>query len=741
MSSVGTRVRRALQRPGPVKEERGPATGGFDRVHDGLISGWLTCLACGTPPGPLPNLLLDGQPVHATATTTPRGDVPGGQGFLLRFPRTGRPAHTDRPARRVRVQCPAHLEQGMELVVDPKAWRVGAIGAIETSSWPTVTGWIAILDTDSPAPELIAGVERLPARGTRARPEVQAYLGAPGVGGFQVDLGTSLGASVGVPRRTALPDGTGLHLVTGNQVLATAEVRDSPLGPEELGCLTGMDDSSEGLSEQAETHLRHRFLHTEIDTEGDWRELLVRLGLEDHSSETEQWAGYLAHLGCTARQVAAWLAIRATQQLGAGAISPLPRSLDQVPNDDIGRLPEMVLTWSAGVIGANNSVGCPFLPVSAPAVAAAVDKVLVAGLVQHRSGLGQNARNSLRALDLAGIHGCAAPFFPAPGGWNPRLSAHRRASRIVDDHAVLLHLPIDRVIPSLSAQPALLRTDRLIGYFMWETQAIPRQFHRALELVDEIWTATTFVADSLRAVTDTPVQVTGHVVDTSCVEHVTRSDLDIRETDFVVHFSFDAHSTVARKNPNAVIDAFRMATDDDPNAVLLLKVRNFSHVESLASRGDPHAVGLITRIGQESRIRLVTDEWSHGKSLGLIALADCYVSLHRSEGFGFAVAESLELRTPVVVTAYSGVMDYVAGDGVWLVPYEKTPVLPGEYMYWEEGMYWAEADVPTAAQAIREVRSLSTRFDIPRSAMPRTGQNSLTGVSASYLRLLQGSRQ
>ena len=85
------------------------------------------------------------------------------------------------------------------------------------------------------------------------------------------------------------------------------------------------------------------------------------------------------------------------------------------------------------------------------------------------------------------------------------------------DHDVLLHLPIDRVVQSLAAQPALLASPRIIGYFMWETAVVPRQLHRPLSLVDEIWTATEFVANGYRAMTDTPVRVTGHAVDVDSV--------------------------------------------------------------------------------------------------------------------------------------------------------------------------------------------------------------------------------
>ena len=44
---------------------------------------------------------------------------------------------------------------------------------------------------------------------------------------------------------------------------------------------------------------------------------------------------------------------------------------------------------------------------------------------------------------------------------------------------------------------------------------------------------------------------------------------------------------------------------------------------------------------------------------GLMRAADCYVSLHRSEGFGLGIAESMALGKPVIATHYSGPVDFM----------------------------------------------------------------------------------
>jgi len=701
-----------------------PGIGGFDRTHDGLVTGWFNCPACGTTPTLTPDLLVDEQPIVATKATTPRGDVPGGLGFLLRF------TLTRTPSAHVRVNCPTHPDQGLDLDVPGSTWTTPALGAIETSSWPMLTGWVAHLSSrDGDITLTIDGCNPIPVRTTIYRPDVQSYLGTNGIGGFQVDLGAMLGY--------ALPDTTRIRLTLADTFLANAAITDSPLGDDTTGCLPAPGGTP--LSDDEILALSHRLRATEVDTSSsDWRDILERLGQRDFTAETEQWADYLTHHSRTPQQVAAWLALRATHALGVPALNPLPASL--VPGIDIDeRLPERVRTWTEPVLGIHDRPTAPDDANNLQASPSPTDlsdmKVAVAGLGHHKSGLGQNAQNSLRALELAGIHACAAPFFPARGGWNSRLRPSQQAVRSLEDHTVLLHLPIDKVIPGLAAQPALLRTERLIGYFMWELETVPKEFYRALAVVDEIWTATGFVANAFRSITDTPVHVAGHAVDVSGMEKVARSELGVPDDAFVVHFSFDANSSVARKNPNAGLDAFLSAFGDDSSAVFVLKIRNFQQVEWLARQGDPHAQGLLRRLDERPEIVLITGEWSYWRSLGLIDMCDVFLSLHRSEGFGYGIAEALALGVPVVYadSRYAG---STLMDGAIPIPGELDPVLPEEYFYWEPEMRWASVRPEAAVDALQQIRESDRTA---RHVAPTDSEFSLEQLSLAYSGLLRGT--
>jgi glycosyltransferase involved in cell wall biosynthesis len=93
----------------------------------------------------------------------------------------------------------------------------------------------------------------------------------------------------------------------------------------------------------------------------------------------------------------------------------------------------------------------------------------------------------------------------------------------------------------------------------------------------------------------------------------------------------------------------------------------------------------------------------------LVRCCDCFVSLHRAEGFGRGLAEAMFLAKPVIATAYSGNMDYMSAENSLPVDYRLVPVADGCYPF-HAGQVWAEADV---AQAVAHMVCL---YDDPRKA-------------------------
>ncbi len=79
----------------------------------------------------------------------------------------------------------------------------------------------------------------------------------------------------------------------------------------------------------------------------------------------------------------------------------------------------------------------------------------------------------------------------------------------------------------------------------------------------------------------------------------------------------------------------------------------------------------------------------------LVRCCDCFVSLHRSEGYGRGLAEAMFLGKPVVATGYSGNLDFMDETNSCLVRYSLIDVEEGQYPY-AKGQVWAEPDIDHA---------------------------------------------
>jgi 2-polyprenyl-3-methyl-5-hydroxy-6-metoxy-1,4-benzoquinol methylase len=103
-----------------------------------------------------------------------------------------------------------------------------------------------------------------------------------------------------------------------------------------------------------------------------------------------------------------------------------------------------------------------------------------------------------------------------------------------------------------------------------------------------------------------------------------------------------------------------------------------------------------------ARVELRCEAWDEKQIATLHRRGDCYLSLHRGEGWCYPLFEAACNGTPVVATAYSGPLDYLDQEHHQLVPYRLTPVCQ-PYMYYHRRMNWAEPDAAQAAAKLRWV--------------------------------------
>jgi len=277
-----------------------------------------------------------------------------------------------------------------------------------------------------------------------------------------------------------------------------------------------------------------------------------------------------------------------------------------------------------------------------------------------------------------------------PHGMNDTTLAHRLGNETPYDVHLLfvnpdfLHQALDQI------GRARLAGNYVIACWFWELENVPEAWLPALELVDELLVSSRFVEDAFRRVTDKPITcVPLPVMDTGCSE-LQRRDFGLRDDAFIFLLTFDFNSWLERKNPYAVIEAFRLAFPVERQDVQLLVKSSNGH------RHPVQFMRLMAYAKMDPRI-IVRDEVIERRHVqALQRCADVYVSLHRAEGFGLGLAESMRHGKPVIATAWSGNMDFMSTADSCLVPFRLVALEEGQYLHWQ-GQRWAEADRAAAA--------------------------------------------
>ncbi len=250
----------------------------------------------------------------------------------------------------------------------------------------------------------------------------------------------------------------------------------------------------------------------------------------------------------------------------------------------------------------------------------------------------------------------------------------------------------DEALATIGPQRLGLR--RTIACWFWELEVFPDAWLPALSQVDEVMVSTHFIEDAIRRVTNKPVWLAPLPVGETHDSGLTRSDFGLEDGVFVFLNSFDFNSFLARKNPLAAIEAFRMAfADGQTNVRLLIKSSNgHRHPEKLQA--------LLRSAATDGRILVRDEVICRSDVQALQRCVDAYVSLHRAEGFGLGLAECMRLGKPVIATAWSGNMEFMTPDNSCLVDYQLVPVGEGEYVY-HGGQRWAEPSIEHAAAQMR----------------------------------------
>lgn len=321
----------------------------------------------------------------------------------------------------------------------------------------------------------------------------------------------------------------------------------------------------------------------------------------------------------------------------------------------------------------------------------------IVGHFLSEHSMGDAARGSVRATDAAGVPTCLVRLrIPLTSRQGDEM-VRARLSETMAYPVSLYHINVREAEEIEQHHGAGWMSGRYnIAYWAWETCEFPEHWVQYARRFDEIWSPSHFAAEAIQKRVPVPVLTMPHVIEFPPPAGTNfRAKFGLPERLFLFLFVFDLNSLAARKNPEAVVEAFRRVVAKNPATGLVFKTHN-------ASRNAADMQRLRERLAGLPNVFLMDRTLPRDEVYELMACCDAFVSLHHAEGFGLCVAEAMFLGKPAVSTDWSATAEYVTPQNGFPVRYRLVQ-LEHHIDEYVRGSEWAEPDVEHAASCMERL--------------------------------------
>jgi glycosyltransferase involved in cell wall biosynthesis len=259
----------------------------------------------------------------------------------------------------------------------------------------------------------------------------------------------------------------------------------------------------------------------------------------------------------------------------------------------------------------------------------------------------------------------------------------------------LLHVNADQtaIIAGLLGDD-FFRNRYTIGHWAWELEQLPDSSAEAFDWLDEVWAPSAFVVRAIADRSAVPVVQMPYAVTVDPSRGLTRQHFGLPDEDFLYLMMYDVLSVQERKNPLGAIAAFQQAFPRPNGVGLVVRVNH--------ARSRPEDVDVVRQAAATPGVHLLVRPMSRADVQALQASCDAFVSLHRSEGFGLNIAEAMLLGKPVIVTGWSGNVDFTNPGNACVVDHDLVTI-DRDHGPYRAGNRWAEPDLEHASEYLRRL--------------------------------------
>jgi len=317
--------------------------------------------------------------------------------------------------------------------------------------------------------------------------------------------------------------------------------------------------------------------------------------------------------------------------------------------------------------------------------------------IRAEMALGVVARGMAAAFEAAGVEFSVINLEAGNYSLHTDRSWSRKETRRSDYDTTIVCVNPDNSFHLRTQAPLNVLGERyVIANWYWELAELPDEWLKEFEYVDEVWAASQFIADAVSRKSPVPVVRMPPVVMLSDEAGLTRDQLSLPEDRYLFLAMFDTNSVLQRKNPLGVLRAFKAAFEATDNRVgLVMKFNN-----------PDYRVPLLQSVREEmagrENVFIMDRIMNRAEVTSLIKVCDCFVSLHRAEGFGLGPAEAMSLAKPAIITNWSGSVDYMTPDNSIAIDYELVK-LGQDYGPYKAHQHWAEPDLDQASHWMKKL--------------------------------------
>lgn len=319
----------------------------------------------------------------------------------------------------------------------------------------------------------------------------------------------------------------------------------------------------------------------------------------------------------------------------------------------------------------------------------------IIGNIKAETGLGQSCRLVAGLVERAGIPFSVYQYDQLGALKSGDNTWDHKISKELPYDINLIHInPHELGIAYQQMNPQMW-TDRYnIAYWLWELEEFPEEWIPCFNCVNEIWTPSEFISNAIRKKTNLPVHTMPYYIQLKTGKWYDREFFRLPSEKFLYLMMYDHSSGMERKNPIGVLKAFKKAFKRDNEDVgLVIKINNCQteDIQKIKNILDGY-----------QNVYFITDTLNRDQVNSLIKCVDVFVSLHRAEGFGLVLAESMYLGTPTIATNWSSNIEFMNSSVACMVGY-KLVTIEKDLPPFKAGNRWADPDIDDAAEWMKKL--------------------------------------